>query len=117
MNVNVTRNIPDDDAKDANTVLTRSIEEFYEHFMGPSYSVNPCLKSELMEGLKFCIGVTSRDILVVKTRQGVRKMTNADLKHYLGAYKVEYMNDEPVVEGLLDLMMDAKRRKLVLVKI
>jgi hypothetical protein len=30
---------------------------------------------------------------------------------------VEYMNDEPVVEGLLDLMMEAKRRKLVLVKI
>jgi hypothetical protein len=94
--------------EDANTVLIQDLEDFYEQF---SAKETVSKKSELIEGLKLCAGVTSRGSLIVRTRQGgINKMKTADVKRYAGTNKVAFKNDEPVVETLFNFMMEAKRK-------
>jgi hypothetical protein len=93
--------------EDANTVLTHTLEDFYEHYM--TMDTIDRRKSLLMEDLKKCVGVTKSESLVVRTRQGVRKMMTAELKQYVAPNKIDFMNDEPVEESLLDLMLEAKK--------
>jgi hypothetical protein len=103
------------DCEDAETALTQNLEDFYEYFMARE---TMSLKSELMAGLKLCVGVTKRGSLVVRTRQGVKKMMATELKLYLGVNRVRFMNDEPVMESLLDFLMEAKKKTVLkLVKV
>jgi hypothetical protein len=93
--------------EDPNQVLDKTIEEFYNHFS--SLNETPP-KSLVIEGLKHCVGVTKKGVLIIRSQSGLHKVKASELNTFLGGRCLRFMNEPgPVNESLAEFITGSKK--------
>jgi hypothetical protein len=103
--------IPKPGAKDP-SVLDEDIESFYQFF---ATSNEMPKKSQLIEGLSHCVGITSKNQFVVRTRQGLVMVKPGKFHEMLGGKLMRFLNDDIADQNLAQLLLEVRHR-LQLVK-
>jgi hypothetical protein len=103
--------IPKPSAKDPN-VLDETIERFYEFFA--HFNEMP-KKSQLIEGLMHCVGITSKNQFVVRTQQGILMVKPGKIHELCGGKLMRFLNDDITDQTLAQLLLEV-RHKLPLLK-
>jgi hypothetical protein len=97
---------------DPKQILTADVEQFVEYF-GTKNELPT--KSEMVNALKYSVGVTNRGMFDVKTRRGLFTMSRTKLHEFLGGALLNYVNDDVVSENVADFVEKSKKN-LILVK-
>jgi hypothetical protein len=100
--------IPKPSAKDP-SVLDEDIETFYQFF---ATSNEMPRKSQLIEALMHCVGITSKNQFVVRTRQGLLMVKPGEIHELCGGKLMRFLNHD--IDPSLNIDTDQTLAQLLL---